>query len=116
MQGGKGQVAQRQKYKKKLEIGCVVWFYYIAVWGGRMYDTATVINAEKQKVESAKLALDNAQSLIGGAAQDLAKKLGFKNYRLLSRRVPLPQWVQSLQHYTNGIDVFNRRGVMDFTA
>ena len=47
MQGGKGQMAQRQtRRKKKLEIGCVVWFYYIAVWGGRMYDTATVINAE----------------------------------------------------------------------
>lgn len=38
----------------------------------------------KQRVESAKLALDNAQSLIDGAAQDLAKKLGFKNYRLFS--------------------------------
>ena len=33
----------------------------------------------KQRVESAKLALDNAQSLIDGAAQDLAKKLGFKH-------------------------------------
>ena len=29
-----------------MNVGCVVWFYYIAVWGGRMYDTATVINAE----------------------------------------------------------------------
>lgn len=46
MQGGKGQVAQRQKYKKKLDAGCVVWFYYIAVWGGRMYDTAVIKNAE----------------------------------------------------------------------
>lgn len=46
MQGGKGQVAQRQKYKKKLDVGCVVWFYYIAVWGGRMYDTAVIKNAE----------------------------------------------------------------------
>lgn len=38
----------------------------------------------KQRVESAKIALDNAQSLIDGAAQDIAKKLGFKNYRLFS--------------------------------
>ena len=40
MQGGKGQVAQHQNAAKKLEIGGVVWFYNIAVWGGRMYDRA----------------------------------------------------------------------------
>lgn len=52
------------------------------------------------------------QSDINAVCTDFYKEIN----GLLSRRVPLPQWVQSLQHYTNGIDVFNRRGVMDFTA
>ena len=38
----------------------------------------------KQRVESAKLQLQNAQDLICKAAQDLAKKLGFKNYEMFS--------------------------------
>lgn len=46
MQRGARQVVAQQKHKKKVEIGAKVVFYSTAVWGGRIYDTATVKNAE----------------------------------------------------------------------